>query len=261
MSRHAMPMTRAAFDHNTMTPRFYCRPDSLARCEPGAEFTLPEEAAHHAGRVLRMRAGDALVVFDGEGLAFRGRLTQVGREVLMQVDSMEHHSREAPLAVTLVQALAVADKMDWIVQKAVELGARAVQPVAAERSVLRLEGDRATKRVAHWAQVAQSAAEQSGRDRLTEVAPIQSLPTWLSADFAGQRWMLDPEAGTPLRSQPPPQEPIALLVGPEGGWSPTELAAARSAGCTPVSLGPRILRTETAGLAAMAAMMALWGDF
>ncbi|MFT4171751.1 MAG: 16S rRNA (uracil(1498)-N(3))-methyltransferase [Rhodocyclaceae bacterium] len=244
-----------------MTPRFYCPPAALDHCIAGTEFTLPPEAAHHAGRVLRMRVGDALVVFDGEGQSFAGHLTQVGRDVVMHVDTAIAASREAPLAITLVQALAVADKMDWIVQKAVELGVHAIQPVAAERSVLRLDGERAHKRVAHWAQVAQSAAEQSGRDRLTAVAPIVSLAAWLSAGFAGQRWILDPEAGAPLRQQAPPPGPIALLIGPEGGWSAAELAAARSAGCTPITLGPRILRTETAGLAATAAMMALWGDF
>ncbi|MFA9438914.1 16S rRNA (uracil(1498)-N(3))-methyltransferase [Uliginosibacterium sp. sgz301328] len=244
-----------------MTPRFYCPPGSTGPLAKGAEIALPREAAHHADRVLRMRVGDALCIFDGEGLRYSGQLTATGREVRMRIDAVSESASESPLDITLVQALAVADKMDWIVQKAVELGVNRVQPVAAERSVLRLDGDRAAKRVAHWQQVAQSAAEQCGRDRLTAIAPVSSLPAWLGGGFAGERWILDPVAGTSLRDRAAPTGPVALLIGPEGGWSEAELAAARTAGCTPITLGPRVLRTETAGLATVAAMLALWGDF
>jgi len=124
-----------------------------------------------------------------------------------------------------------------------------------------LAGDRAGKRIEHWRQVAVSAAEQCGRNRLCEVHDLLRLPTWLAQPSAGERWILAPEEGTSLSAMPHPEGPVSLLIGPEGGWSDKELAAAQAAGCQPVRLGPRVLRTETAGLAAIAAMMALWGDY
>lgn len=240
-----------------MPPRFYC-PLPMAA---GGELVLPADAAHHAEKSLRLRNGDAVTVFDGTGNEYAGVIAFGGREVRVQLGERVLAERESPLAVTLVQALAVADKMDWIVQKAVELGACAVQPIAAERSVLRLEGERAMKRIGHWQQVATSAAEQCGRQQLTTVQPIAQLAPWLAERSAPQRWVLQPEGGTPLSRMPRPDGPVALLVGPEGGWSPAELATMHAAGCQPVALGPRVLRTETAGLAALAAMNALWGDY
>ena len=139
--------------------------------------------------------------------------------------------------------------------------AAAVQPVEAERCVLKLAGERAGKRIEHWRQVAVSAAEQCGRRRLCEVGELQKLGVWLEQAAVGERWILAPEAGVQLSALPRPVGPVALLVGPEGGWSDKELAAAQAAGCKPVRLGPRVLRAETAGMAALAAMMALWGDF
>jgi 16S rRNA (uracil1498-N3)-methyltransferase len=245
-----------------MLPRFFC-PMPLS---VGAEITLPREMAHHAGQVLRLRDGDELVLFNGEGGEFRGNLSAAGRELRVSLKDYAATDRLAPLDITLVQALAVADKMDWIVQKAAELGVRCVQPVAAERSVLKLTGDREAKRLAHWRQVAVSAAEQCGCNRPLQVGELQSLPSWLGKNDEGagasaQRWILHPEEGERLSGLPRPTGPVALLIGPEGGWSETELAAARKAGCLPVAMGPRVLRTETAGLAAVAAMLALWGDF
>jgi 16S rRNA (uracil1498-N3)-methyltransferase len=229
----------------------------------GFEVTLPRELAHHAGQVLRLREGDAVVLFNGEGGEFRGSLQGSGRELRVSLEDYAATDRLAPLDVTLVQALAVADKMDWIVQKAAELGVRCVQPVAAERSVLKLSGDREAKRLTHWRQVAVSAAEQCGCNRPLQVGELQSLSGWLgkNVEAGGQRWILHPEEGERLSSLPRPQGPVALLIGPEGGWSPAEMTAAQRAGCLPVAMGPRVLRTETAGLAAMAAMLALWGDF
>ncbi|MEC5384509.1 16S rRNA (uracil(1498)-N(3))-methyltransferase [Uliginosibacterium sp. H3] len=242
-----------------MLPRFYC-PMPLS---VGAEVTLPREMAHHAGQVLRLREGDELVLFNGEGGEFRGSLQGAGRELRVSLQEYAAADRLAPLDVTLVQALAVADKMDWIVQKAAELGVRCVQPVSAERSVLKLAGDREAKRLAHWRQVAVSAAEQCGCNRPLQVGALQSLTGWLgrNVEAGAQRWILHPEEGQALSSLPRPAGPVALLIGPEGGWSPAEMAAAQRAGCLPVAMGPRVLRTETAGLAAMAAMLALWGDF
>lgn len=240
-----------------MPSRFLC-PGPL---RPGLAVPLPRETAHHALRVLRLRFGEAVQVFDGEGAEYRGVLVELAGEAGVQLLHCLDNHAEAPLSVTLVQGLAVADKMDWIVQKAVELGVVAVQPVTAERSVLRLTGERAERRVEHWRQVAVAAAEQCGRSRLCTVADIESWTHWLAHPRAGERWVLSTVDGEALSSLPRPGGPVALAIGPEGGWSPGELAAARVAGYRAIRLGPRVLRTETAGLAAVAAMMALWGDF
>lgn len=240
-----------------MPPRFHC-PLPLAE---NLSLRLPDDVAHHALRVLRLRYGEAVCVFDGEGAEFGGELVKIDGEAGVQLGARVTTDRESPLQVTLVQALAVSDKMDWIVQKAVELGAAAVQPVEAERCVLKLVGERAGKRVEHWRQVAVSAAEQCGRSRLCRVEEVRKLGAWLGSDVPGERWILAPEEGEALGAMPKPAGPVSLMIGPEGGWSEAELAMARAAGCRPVRLGPRVLRTETAGVAAMAAMMALWGDF
>ncbi|WP_341677842.1 16S rRNA (uracil(1498)-N(3))-methyltransferase [Niveibacterium sp. SC-1] len=240
-----------------MHPRFFC-PDLP---DAGQDCPLPEAVAHHAERVLRLRVGEPIVLFDGEGVEAQAEIVRLGREAAAYIRTRTQVDREAPLIITLVQALATGDKMDWIVQKAVELGVSQVVPVAAERSVLRLEGERAAKRVAHWQQIAVSAAEQSGRNRILHVAPLVGLPQWLTTARGSLCWMLEPEAGERLSRKPRPEGAVSLLVGPEGGWSDRELAAARGEGCEAVALGPRVLRTETAGLAATAAMMALWGDY
>lgn len=240
-----------------MPSRFHC-PRPL---ETGISFVLPTDVAHHALRVLRLRYGEPVHVFDGSGTEYRGALIELDGEVGVVLGDKVETVSEAPLRVTLVQALAVADKMDWIVQKAVELGAHAVQPVEAERSVLKLAGDRSAKRVERWNQIAVSAAEQCGRSQLCGVEGICSLPDWLSRSVGGTSWILTPEGGTRLSAMPRPEAGVSLLIGPEGGWSEKEVAQALAAGCQPVQLGPRVLRTETAGLAAIAAMMSLWGDF
>lgn len=240
-----------------MPARFHC-PLPLAQ---DASLKLPDEVAHHALRVLRLRYGEQVAVFDGAGQEFLAELIELDGEPAVKLGHQVEGEREAPLRVTLVQALAVADKMDWIVQKAVELGAVAVHPVEAERCVLKLAGDRAVKRVAHWRQVAVAAAEQCGRRRLCEVGEIRRLERYLATPAQGERWILAPGEGEILSEMSPPAGPVELLIGPEGGWSEAELAAARAAACRPVRLGPRVLRTETAGMAALAAMMALWGDY
>lgn len=242
-----------------MISRFYC-PFSLA---PGAIVDLPEEAAHHAVRVLRLGVDDSIVLFDGQGGEWRGRLLRVGKTVTVALESHLNVDREPPLAVTLAQGLPTADKMDWVVQKGVELGVAAIRPVAARRSVVRLSGERLARRVQHWQSVAVAACEQCGRNRVPTVAPLLDLPQFLGETRADNALalVLAPGAGTRLAELPRPAGPVLLLVGPEGGFEETELAAATVAGYRPVTLGPRVLRTETAGAAALAAMMALWGDF
>jgi 16S rRNA (uracil1498-N3)-methyltransferase len=242
-----------------MIPRFHC-PFPLA---PGATVDLPPEAMHHATKVLRMNDGDGVILFDGRGGAWFGTLRRVGKAMAVVLQSFADMDREPPLAITLAQGLPAADKMDWIVQKAVELGVAAIRPVACRRSVIRLSGERMERRVAHWQAVVIAACEQCRRNRVPEVGTLRDLPQFLGETSVQNplRLVLAPEAGRRLAELPQPVEPVMLLVGPEGGLEEGELMAAVSAGFQPVSLGPRVLRTETAGIAALAAMLALWGDF
>ena len=240
-----------------MISRFHF-PDRLPA---GGEVALPDALAHHALRVLRLRDGEAVVLFDGSGGEVEARLAVRGKAVFAQLGEARAVERESPLRIVLVQALASGDKMDWVVQKAVELGAHAVQPVQAERSVLRLAGERADKRVAHWQQVAVAACEQCGRNRVPEIRPLQALAPWLGAHRDALNYVLAPGGAAGVADEPEPKDVVHLLVGPEGGWSEVEIAAFDAAGCRPVRLGPRVLRTETAGLAAVAALQARWGDF
>lgn len=241
-----------------MIPRFYC-PIPL---QSGRTLTLPPEAAHHALRVLRLRSGDELVLFDGLGGEYSGRVVEATGILRIALEARRDLEREAPLALTLVQALPAGDKMDWVVQKAVELGAATIQPIQAKRSVVRLAGERAEKRVAHWRQVAISACEQCGRNRLPKIGAIIDLPHYLtvSPDQNETRLLLSPLPGMRLSALTKPLAAVTLLIGPEGGFEEGEEQAALSVGFQAISLGPRVLRTETAGLAAMAAILALWGD-
>jgi 16S rRNA (uracil1498-N3)-methyltransferase len=242
-----------------MITRIHC-PQGLA---PGAHVTLPETAGHHVARVLRLKEGDPLILFDGRGGEWTAAITLVRKdEVRADLKSFDPVDRETPLAVTLVQAVAAADKMDWIVQKCVELGVAAIRPVAAKRSVIRLSGERMERRVAHWQAVAAAACEQCGRNRVPVVAPIVDLPQYLGEPAVENelRLLASPVDARRLRELPQPQGGVTLLVGPEGGFEDGELQAAHAVGFRGVNLGPRVLRTETAGAAALAGMMALWGD-
>lgn len=243
--------------NTTMISRFFFP----APLPGGRETRLPDPLAHHAVRVLRLRDGDAITLFDGRGGERDAVLRVAGREAHAELGAWRDIERESPLRIELAQALASGDKMDWIVQKAVELGVHAVLPFQAERSVLRLAGERAEKRVEHWRQVTVSACEQSGRNRVPDVMPVRGLRECLVAEEGSLQLLLDPQGGRRLADLQPPSGAVRLLIGPEGGWSDAELALCRSAGCVGVSLGPRVLRTETAGLAAIAAMQALWGDY
>lgn len=243
-------------------PRFFC-PEPLS---PEVSIDLPEDAARHACRVLRLRVGDELTLFDGRGGEYAACIASIGRQtVRVDVGSWRDAECEAPIAVTLVQALQSGEKMDMTIQKAVELGAARIVPVHSKRSVVRLEGERAQRRVDHWRGVAASACEQCGRNRVPPVAALTSLAHWLGAAPGDGvlRLMLAPGAGQTLADveRPAPGSRIELLIGAEGGLAPDEIEMARAAGYRALRLGPRILRTETAGLAALAAMQSLWGDF
>lgn len=227
----------------------------------GDEIRIPDPLAHHATRVLRMRDGDPLILFDGEGGEVSAQLQARGKiwwAVLGESTAVE---RESPLELVLVQALASGDKMDWVVQKAVELGVTAIVPVESERSVAKLSGERAQKRVDRWRQVAISACEQSGRNRVPTIEAVTGLHHYLASKRLPHcKLVCAPGAQVRLQQMARPAVPVHILIGPEGGWSDSELAAVRVAGGIAIALGPRVLRTETAGLAALSAMQALWGD-
>jgi 16S rRNA (uracil1498-N3)-methyltransferase len=242
-----------------MIPRFFC-PFPL---HPGATVELSAEATHHALKVLRVGSGDTASLFDGRGGQWRATLHPAGKTLRATLDEFDAGDCESPLNLTLVQALPASDKMDFVVQKAVELGVSRIQPITAKRCVVRLAGERAARRVEHWRNIAIAACEQCGRNRVPEVAPILDLPHFLGSALQQNQlgFVCAPGATESLRRMTPPTVPVSLLVGPEGGFEEGELLAARAAGFYPIGLGPRILRTETAGLGAVAAMMALWGDW
>jgi 16S rRNA (uracil1498-N3)-methyltransferase len=211
---------------------------------------------------VRQQSGDELVLFNGEGGQARARLVEIGkRRATAEILALEAVDVELPFRVTLAQGLPEGSKMDWIVEKAVELGVSAIQPLAAQRSVVRLSGERADKRLAHWQAVVVSASEQCGRNRLADVAPVQDFQRWLAAPSTGTRILLSPRADASLAqwTTQTPAHDVTLLVGPEGGLTDQEEDAARAAGALALSMGPRVLRTETAGLAALAILAAGWG--
>lgn len=237
-------------------PRFYC-PQPLAA---GTQVDLPEAVAHHLF-VVRMQAGDEVTLFNGEGGEYTARLASVEkRRASATVEAFVAREAELPYAVTLAQGLPEGAKMDWIVEKAVEMGVACVQPLAAQRSVVRLSAERAGKRQAHWQAVAVAASEQSGRNRVMQVAAPADFSAWIGSPAAGTRVLLSPRGGESLahwarRTSP---QPVCLLIGPEGGFNEREEAAAIDAGALALSVGPRILRTETAGIAALAMLAAAW---
>jgi 16S rRNA (uracil1498-N3)-methyltransferase len=233
--------------------------------QPGDEIALPESAARHALRVLRLRTGDSVTLFNGDGRQYPARLTgDYPRTARVRIEDTASPVRESPLRVILVQAVARGEKMDWIIQKAIELGVARILPVVSERSEVRLDAARGEKRLQHWRAVAIAACEQCGRN----VVPEIDAPLALSACMAAlpdpeseARWMLYPGGTTRIRDITPPPTSMHLAVGPEGGFGGHDMAILRAAGFRELSLGPRILRTETAGLAALAALQTAWGDY
>ncbi|MEN9627895.1 MAG: hypothetical protein RJA10_1122 [Pseudomonadota bacterium] len=219
---------------------------------PGLELDLPPAPARHA-QVRRVQPGDALVLFNGRGGEWQARVTAMGRQsVRVQVLTHGMTDRELPLSVTLAVGMPANERMDWLVEKATELGACALQPLHSERSVLRLDAERAERKRDHWQAQGVAAAEQCGRTRVPQVLPVRRLGEWLAGpDLPAERWLLSPQAAHA------PQRPLAgasvvVLSGPEGGLSAAEEAAALAAGFKAVHLGPRVLRAETAPLAVLA---------
>jgi 16S rRNA (uracil1498-N3)-methyltransferase len=226
--------------------------------------SLPEAASRHA-QVLRLQPGDALSLFNGQGGQWSATVAEMGRrEVAVHLLSHDPVERELPLAVVLAVVMPAGDRMDFVVEKATELGAAAIVPLMSERSVLRLAGERAAKRVAHWQALAVAACEQSGRNRVPAVQPVRMLAEALQSEFASPpaqmteaRWLLGWRDATPWAAPAATLKHLTLLSGPEGGLTEAEETAARAAGFAPVCLGPRVLRADTAPLAALAALAAV----
>jgi len=241
-------------------PRFYCSPPLIF----GATLELPPEAAHHANRVLRLRVSDPVQVFDGEGNALDAVICEInGKRVVLGKLKPCAAELQPPLHIVLAQAMCSSEKMDWVVQKATELGVAEIQPVQTQRSVAKLSSERAEKRTEHWRSVTIAACEQCGRNTLPQALAPQELSTWLAQmrDNSSAKLILQPEGATTLHKQPQPQGKITLLIGPEGGFSADEVLMAEQVGFVPILLGPRVLRTETAALAGITALQTLWGDF
>lgn len=243
-------------------PRFYCPPPLPL----GGSFDLPPDAAHHAARVLRLREGNRVEIFDGLGNECHGVIAELGgKRVVVGEIAAVNANRESPLPVMLAQALSSSEKMDWVIQKATELGVTEIQPLDTERSVARLSPERAAKRLEHWRQVAISACEQCGRNVLPEIHAPLDIMAWLQQGLVQQppaaKFILLPQGAASLHSQPKPQGKVVLLIGAEGGFTQAESDSALRCGFTPVRLGARVLRTETAAVAGLAALQTLWGDF
>lgn len=239
-------------------PRFYC-PQPLTL---GAMVILPEHVAHHV-HVLRLAVGDPVTIFNGEGGEYTAILASMDKKrTSAEIKAFSSREVELPYAVTLAQALPEASKMDWIVEKAVELGATAIQPLAAQRCVVKLSEERAVKKLSHWQGILIAAAEQCGRNRLPHLGDVADFNGWIAQQNLHLRILLTPRAEQSLsnwaRHHPP--QAVALLIGPEGGFTEQEENAARAQGALTLSMGPRVLRTETAGLAALAALNAAWGE-
>ncbi len=248
-----------------MPPRFYLN----KAINTGQVIELSNDTKHYATRVLRLRANDKITLFNGMGGEFSGRIISIKKSnTKVSIDQHYDFEYESPLNIQLVQAICVNEKMDWIIQKAVELGVTRIQPISTNRSVVRLSTERAAKRLQHWEKTVISACEQCGRNHLPQMLPLISLADWLSNQQADQvhqhfNLMLSPAADKTLNnfSRPASDTLITLAVGPEGGFTSEEERDFLHASFTPVQLGQRILRTETAAMAAIAAMQTLWGDF
>ena len=225
---------------------------------------LSESAAAHATRALRLNAGDNIILFNGDGIDYDCTLTTVKKnEVTATVIGARPLTNESPLNITLLQAISSGDRMDFTIQKAVELGVKKIQPINSQRSVVKLTYDRAAKRVEHWQNVAISACEQSGRAVVPEVLVPLTLEAWLAQNphNSSTRILLNPVGAKRLTDIPKPSASIELLIGAEGGLSKDEIDLATSQQFQSIILGPRILRTETAALTAISVMQAQWGDF
>ncbi|MSQ60203.1 MAG: 16S rRNA (uracil(1498)-N(3))-methyltransferase [Betaproteobacteria bacterium] len=247
-------------DSGKRVPRFFCE----APLSSGMLRELPAAAAHHAARVLRLKADDTVKLFCGDDTEWHGVITGIERDrVWVRVIQAELRGVESPLYIALAQGMSSREKMDLTLQKATELGISEIFPIVTQRSVIKLSDERAGRRVEHWQGVVSAACEQCGRNKIPVIHGVQRFDRWLAAlprTSPDLRLLLSPAGSIRLKDIAPPSR-ILLLVGPEGGLTPEEREPAQGFGFQAMVLGPRVLRTETAALAAVAAMHALWGDF
>ncbi|MDP2070747.1 16S rRNA (uracil(1498)-N(3))-methyltransferase [Methylotenera sp.] len=230
----------------------------------GATIQLSASAAAHATRALRLNVDDSAIVFNGDGFDYECKLTSIKKnEVHAKITASKKINNASPLRITLLQAISSGDRMDFTIQKAVELGVTGIQPITSQRSVVKLSAERAEKRTEHWQNIAISACEQSGRTLVPNVAAPLSLQQWLAANPKADciRLLLNPTGALRLAELAKPNDEIQLLIGAEGGLTEFEIDLANSYGFQSIVLGPRILRTETAALATISALQTLWGDF
>ena len=224
------------------------------------QITLEADAAHYLARVLRLPVGAQLVLFNGDGCEYAAHITSVDKKyVVVAIDRFESAERESPLAIHLGIAVSKGERMDWIVQKATELGVTRITPLLSERVEVKLQGEREEKRIAHWRAISVSACEQCMRNRIPVIDSVQPLAKWLDETEADAKFVLHHRSPTTLDSTAKPTR-VALLIGPEGGLSETEIKLAEREGFASLRLGPRVLRTETAPLAALSVLQYLWGD-
>ncbi|MBT3144619.1 16S rRNA (uracil(1498)-N(3))-methyltransferase [Neptunomonas phycophila] len=237
-------------------PRFYESTD----IRQGEAFSLSDEVTQHVARVLRMKAGQQITLFNGDGAEHLCELTHVEKRHAEAIVIDTHHvSRSSPLAIHIGQSVSRGERMDYAVQKATETGMTSMTPLITERCEVKLNNERQDKRIRHWQQVAVSACEQSLRNELPTINAIQTLDDWLANVEADLKLVLHHHTEQPLGNYPRPDS-VALLIGPEGGLTEDEVSAALAAGFKPVAIGPRVMRTETAPVAAQAILQYLWGD-
>ena len=237
-------------------PRIYSK-QSLTS---GATLALEEGQSVHVARALRMKTDDLLVLFEGRGSEWPAHIRQVDKKaVTVELGERSERSSESPLHIHIGIAISRGDRMDWIIQKATELGVSAITPLRSERSEVKLKGERAEKKLRHWQQIAISACEQSGRNTLPQLGSLTQLSDWAGNVDAKTKYVLHHRASATAEISETPSS-IALLIGPEGGLTEAEIASSEQAGFTALALGPRVLRTETAPLAAIAILQARWGD-
>lgn len=238
-------------------PRFY-EPSPL---HSGQELTLSDDAASHVGRVLRMQAGQALILFNGQGGQYHAEILHADKKtVRVQIGDFDNHECESPLAFHLGQVISRGEKMEFTIQKSVELGVDVITPLFSSRCGVKLSGERLEKKIQQWQSIAIAACEQSGRNHVPLIRPAMMLNQWLNEPTDDVKLNLHPKAKYSVNTLPPPQAGIRLLVGPEGGLSDDEITQAREQHFIDILLGPRVLRTETAALTAITALQCRFGD-
>ncbi|MBU2898734.1 16S rRNA (uracil(1498)-N(3))-methyltransferase [Vibrio hepatarius] len=238
-------------------PRIY-HPEAITQL---GHLTLSEDAVGHVGRVLRMKAGHEIILFDGLGAEFPAVINEITKKsIIVEVNERIEQSNESPLDLHLGQVISRGDKMEFTIQKSVELGVNTITPLISERCGVKLDQKRFDKKLSQWQKVAISACEQTGRNTIPEIRPIMSLEQWCSEKYDGLKLNLHPRATYSINTLPTPVEKVRLLIGPEGGLSSQEIEKTRSFQFEEILLGPRVLRTETASLTAITALQVRFGD-